>query len=212
MKRYPKYKDSGIEWLGEMPEGWEVRKLKYVAYVEMGQSPESAFYNKDGNGVPFLQGNADFKEIYPQPQVWTTEGNKYSKKDDILISVRAPVGEINISDDRYAIGRGLTALRFSGKFCFKYYYYLVAAAKNYFDSISTGTTYSAISTDDVKNISVTVPLLEKQTQIATFLDHKTAKIGEAIQKILSQNETLKEYRQALISNVVTGKVRITGEL
>jgi len=203
MKRYPKYKDSGIEWLGEIPEGWEVRKLKYVAHVEMGQSPESAFYNKDGNGAPFLQGNADFKEIYPQPQVWTTEGNKYSKKDDILISVRAPVGEINISDDRYAIGRGLTALRFSGKFCFKYYYYLVAAAKNYFDSISTGTTYSAISTDDVKNISVTVPLLEKQLQIANYLDQKTTKIDELLKKNEKLIELLKEKRQAVISHAVT---------
>ena len=203
LKPYPKYKDSGIEWLGEVPEGWKVRKLKYVAHVEMGQSPESAFYNKVGNGVPFLQGNADFKEIYPQPQVWTTEGNKYSKKDDILISVRAPVGEINISDNRYAIGRGLTALRFSERFCFKYYYYLVTAAKNYFDSISTGTTYSAISTDDVKNISVIVPLLEKQLRIATFLDHKTTKIDKLIKKNETLVELLKEKRQAIISHAVT---------
>lgn len=208
LKPYPKYKDSGIEWLGEIPEGWEVKRLKYAAYVEMGQSPDSDFYNKDGEGIPFLQGNADFEEIYPQPQVWTTAGNKYSKKNDILISVRAPVGEINISDTRYTIGRGLAAIRFNEKSCFKYYYYLFTVAKNYFDSIATGTTYSAISTDDVKNIVVTVPLIEEQTAIAAFLDHKTAKIDELINKIQFQNKLLKEYRQALISNVVTGKVRV----
>ena len=203
LKPYPKYKDSGIEWLGEVPEEWEVKRLKYVAHVEMGQSPNSDFYNKDGNGVPFLQGNADFKEIYPEPQVWTTEGNKYSQINDILISVRAPVGEINISDNRYAIGRGLTALRFSEKSCFKYYYYLFAAAKNYFDSISTGTTYSAISTDDVKNISVAVPLLKKQIQIAIFLDQKTVKIDELLKKNETIVELLKEKRQASISHAVT---------
>jgi len=134
LKPYPKYKDSGIEWLGKIPVGWGVKKLKYVADIEMGQSPDSDFYNKDGNGVPFLQGNADFKEIYPQPQVWTTEGNKYSKKDDILISVRAPVGEINISDNRYAIGRGLVAIGFNEKSDFKYYYYFFTIAKNYCNS------------------------------------------------------------------------------
>ena len=203
LKPYPKYKDSGIEWLGEVPEGWEVKKLKYVAHVEMGQSPESDFYNKDGNGVPFLQGNADFKEIYPQPQVWTIEGNKYSKKDDILISVRAPVGEINISDNRYAIGRGLVALRFCEKFNFKFYYYLFNKAKNYFDSVSTGTTYTSVSTDDIKNISVVVPPKEHQITIATFLDQKTAKIDKLIKKNETLVELLKEKRQASISHAVT---------
>ena len=203
LKPYPKYKDSGIEWLGEVPEGWEVKKLKYVAHVEMGQSPESDFYNKDGNGVPFLQGNADFKEIYPQPQVWTIEGNKYSKKDDILISVRAPVGEINISDNRYAIGRGLVALRFCEKFNFKFYYYLFNKAKNYFDSVSTGTTYTSVSTDDIKNISVVVPPKEHQITIATFLDQKTTKIDDLIKKNETLVELLKEKRQAIISHAVT---------
>jgi type I restriction enzyme S subunit len=200
---YPKHKDSGIEWLGEIPEGWEIRKLKYVANIEMGQSPDSDFYNKEGNGVPFLQGNADFKEIYPRPQVWATEGNKYSKKDDILVSVRAPVGEINISDNRYVIGRGLVAVGYNEKSDFKYYYYLFAVAKNYFDSVATGTTYSAISTDDVKNIVVAVPLLEKQIQISNYLDHQTNRIVDLIKKNEKLIELLKEKRQAIISHAVT---------
>lgn len=203
LKPYPKYKDPGIEWLGEVPEGWEVKKLKYVAEIEMGQSPDSDFYNKDGEGIPFLQGNADFKEIYPQPQVWTTEGNKYSQKNDILISVRAPVGEINISDERYSIGRGLVALRFNKKTNFKFFYYLFNKAKIYFDSVSTGTTYTSIATDDIKNTLIAIPPLEHQNAIADFLDHQTAKIDELIKKNEKLVELLKEKRQAIISHTVT---------
>ena len=203
LRPYQKYKDSGVEWLGEIPEEWKIKRLKYIAHIEMGQSPYSSFYNKDGIGVPFLQGNADFKGLYPQPQVWTTDGNKYSQKNDILISVRAPVGELNISNDRYSIGRGLAALRFNKKSNFKYFYYLFIKSKNYFDSVSTGTTYSAISTNDIKNIIIAVPPIDQQTKIGKYLDHKTSKIDELIKKNEKLIELLKEKRQAIISQAVT---------
>jgi len=203
LRPYQKYKDSGVEWLGEIPEEWKIKRLKYIAHIEMGQSPYSSFYNKDGIGVPFLQGNADFKGLYPQPQVWTTDDNKYSQKNDILISVRAPVGELNISNDRYSIGRGLAALRFNKKSNFKYFYYLFIKSKNYFDSVSTGTTYSAISTNDIKNIIIAVPPIDQQTKIGKYLDHKTSKIDELIKKNEKLIELLKEKRQAIISQAVT---------
>ena len=203
LRPYQKYKDSGVEWLGKIPEEWKIKRLKYIAHIEMGQSPYSSFYNKDGIGVPFLQGNADFKGLYPQPQVWTTDDNKYSQKNDILISVRAPVGELNISNDRYSIGRGLAALRFNKKSNFKYFYYLFIKSKNYFDSVSTGTTYSAISTNDIKNIIIAVPPIDQQTKIGKYLDHKTSKIDELIKKNEKLIELLKEKRQAIISQAVT---------
>ncbi|NJK62108.1 MAG: hypothetical protein HC921_04945 [Synechococcaceae cyanobacterium SM2_3_1] len=110
-KPYPSYKRSRVEWLGEVPEHWDVRKLKFIASLNMGQSTDSSDYNYDGEGVPFLQGKAEFGSIYPKPLLYTQTANKFALKDDILLSVRAPVGDLNIADQEYGIGRGLCAIR-----------------------------------------------------------------------------------------------------
>lgn len=97
-KPYPKYKDSAVEWLGEVPEHWEISKLKYIATINMGQSPASSTYNDIGRGTKFLQGNADFGKYKPNAKIYTTKPKKISKIKDILFTVRAPVGAMNISD------------------------------------------------------------------------------------------------------------------
>jgi len=104
MKPYLKYKDSGIEWIGEIPEQWEVTKLKYSDKVIMGQPPNSDDYNDTNKGLPFLQGNADFKTLFPKPKVWCETANKIAEKEDVLLSVRAPIGAVNIADQSYGIG------------------------------------------------------------------------------------------------------------
>ncbi|OIO72903.1 MAG: hypothetical protein AUJ85_09055 [Elusimicrobia bacterium CG1_02_37_114] len=111
MKPYPTYKDSGIEWIGEIPKDWEVKKLKYFDSVIMGQSPDSEDCNKDRIGISFLQGNADFSSTNPIPSVWCEKPNKTAEEDDILLSVREPVGAVNIAEQTYGIGRGLCAIR-----------------------------------------------------------------------------------------------------
>jgi restriction endonuclease S subunit len=88
--RYESYKDSGIEWIGEIPEHWEVKKLKYIASVNMGQSPSSEDCNNKGIGFPFLQGNGEFGKFHPSPKQYCPIPNKLANKDDILFSVRAP--------------------------------------------------------------------------------------------------------------------------
>ena len=99
--------------IGEIPEEWTVRQLgdKDVSTIVMGQSPPSSSYNTSGKGLPFLQGNADFGVLYPTPRVYCTKPLKLSETGDILISVRAPVGELNISSFKCIIGRGLAAVR-----------------------------------------------------------------------------------------------------
>src|SRR3989344_3631310 len=111
LKPYPKYKESGVQWIGEIPEVWEVHKIKFKETVIMGQSPDSEDYNYENRGHPFLQGNAEFTELNPNPIIWCEMCNKFSQKNDILLSVRAPVGALNISDKKYGIGRGLCAIR-----------------------------------------------------------------------------------------------------
>ena len=107
MKRYPEYKESGVEWIGEIPRYWEVKRLKYIADLNMGQSPPSEEYNSDQIGTPFLQGNAEFGSYHPTPKIYCPTAKKHANPGDILLSVRAPVGAINVANQEYGIGRGL---------------------------------------------------------------------------------------------------------
>ena len=87
--------------IGEIPEDWNISKLSNYATIEMGQSPKSEYYNNEGNGMPFLQGVRTFGEIYPSFDTWCSKPNKIAEKGDVLLSVRAPVGEVNIASENY---------------------------------------------------------------------------------------------------------------
>jgi len=202
MKPYPKYKPSGVEWIGEIPQEWEAKKLKYNDVVIMGQSPNSDDYNQSGLGFPFLQGNADFGLINPDPQVWCETANKVSIPNDILLSVRAPIGAVNLSNREYGIGRGLCAIR-STKSDFKYLYYQILRLHDELNSIGTGSTYTAISVDEVENLFCIFPPLAEQTAIAYFLNRKTVQIDDFIAKKQKLIELLREERTAVINHAVT---------
>jgi len=109
-KPYAEYKDPGAEWLGKLPSHWETRRLKFIAQVKMGQSPPSELCNDFGEGIPFLQGNAEFGLEYPTPRMFCPNPPKRAFIGDHLFSVRAPVGAINTADQEYGIGRGLCAI------------------------------------------------------------------------------------------------------
>ncbi|MFH1963172.1 MAG: restriction endonuclease subunit S, partial [bacterium] len=199
---YPKYKDSGVEWLGEIPEEWEVKRLKNCDLVIMGQSPNSEDYNTTLVGLPFLQGNADFTEFHPTPRIWCDTANKLAEEGNILLSVRAPIGAVNIADQKYGIGRGLCAIQAMNTFQ-KYLYYVALCLHDELNSIGTGSTYTAVSVDEIKNVVIPQPPFYKQQAIANFLDQKTAKIDELIKKNKKLVELLKEKRQAIISHAAT---------
>lgn len=204
-KPYPKYRNSGVEWIGEIPEGWEVRKNKYLNNIKMGQSPDSAFENKDGDGIPFLQGNAEFGEMSPKNIYWCTQPKKVCDKKDILLSVRAPIGEINIADRIYCIGRGLSAIT---AILQDQIYHLLHTCKSEFQSRGLGSTFTAINNREAGNIIFPLPPLPEQKAIAEYLDNETAKIDSLIGKIEKQIELLNEYKQSLITNAVTGKIDV----
>ncbi len=202
MKRYPKYKDSGVEWIGEIPENWDTIKLKYSEEVIMGQSPSSDDYNDLEIGLPFLQGNADFTSLYPKPRIWCDTANKIAKENDILLSVRAPIGAVNIADQMYGIGRGLCAIR-SEKSLKNLLFYFSLSIHDELNKIGTGSTYTAVSIDDIKNVFIpSIPPIEQQS-IANYLDHKTQHIDTLIDKKQKQIELLKEQRTAIINHAVT---------
>ncbi len=200
-KPYPAYKDSGVEWLGEVPEHWEVKKLKFADEVIMGQSPNSEDYNKNGQGLPFLQGNAEFGDLNPIPIIWCETANKTATFGDVLLSVRAPVGAVNLADQKYGIGRGLCAIR-AIKSNNRYLFYVCICLNDELNSIGTGSTYAAISVDDVKNVKYPFPMVEEQLSIASFLDRQTVHLDALISKKERLIALLEEKRAALISRTV----------
>ncbi len=205
-------KPSGVEWIGEIPKHWEVKHLKYVANINMGQSPPSEEYNNDQVGTPFLQGNAEFGSHHPTPKIYCPTAKKYADSGDILLSVRAPVGAINIADQEFGIGRGLCAIRpRANQLEHGYAKYLLEVVRTELHAVATGSTYDAVTVDEVSNLTCGVPLLSEQTQIANFLDRKTQQIDELISAENRKIELLKEYRQSLISEAVTGKIDVRNE-
>jgi type I restriction enzyme S subunit len=94
VKKYSEYKTSGVDWLGEIPNNWNIIKIKFTDILIMGQSPESKDVTDFEKGLPFLQGNAEFTDTHPIPKNWCEKANKIAIKNDLLLSVRAPVGAL----------------------------------------------------------------------------------------------------------------------
>lgn len=201
-----KMKDSGVEWIGEIPEHFEKTLIKYISDINMGQSPSSEDVNVLGDGLPFLQGNAEFGECYPTPKLFSTSINKQSKLNDILLSVRAPVGAMNISNQIFGIGRGLCSI--TPKIEMKFLWYWLIGYNEYLKSFSTGSTFEAISIDDIKNFVICVPEKNEQLEIVCFLDYKIGQIDNVKKQLKLQIQKLKEYRQSLIYEAVTGKIDV----
>lgn len=202
-------KDSGVEEIGKIPSHWSVKRIKEVVDVHMGQSPSSSDYTDEGFGFPFLQGNADFGSYSPTPRVWCSLIKKSCQKNDVLLSVRAPVGAVNVASAAYGIGRGLCAIR--SKANYQYWYYFISTMSPYLNSIATGSTYVAVSVEDVRNAMTVCPPKHEQEEIAKYLDEMTAHINRSVIEISKKIDKLKDLRKALINDVVTGKIKVVSE-
>ncbi|QCQ22085.1 restriction endonuclease subunit S [Desulfoglaeba alkanexedens] len=201
---YPAYKPSGIEWLGEIPEYWEVKRLKFVANTVMGQSPNSDDYTFEESDRPFLQGNAEFGAENPTAKYYCETATKTAPAGSLLVSVRAPVGALNMADRCYGIGRGLCAvIPDQGSLISRFAWHTLTVTRHELWCIATGSTYEAVSADEVADMTVPIPPLTEQQAIAAFLDRETARIDTLIEKKRRQIELLQEKRSALISHAVT---------
>lgn len=192
------------EWFVEgvdvenLPEGWRVGKLSDIATIIMGQSPEGETYNKDGNGMIFYQGRTDFGFRFPDITTYTTNPKKKALKDDILISVRAPVGDLNIALEDCAIGRGIGALRSKLK-CNSHLFYTLQNLKSHFDiSDGEGTIFGSINKDDLHNMEV----VYSENKIKEF-EKVVRPIDECVKNYSLQNQKLTELKALLLSKLAT---------
>lgn len=165
------------------PAYWRRTRLKFAVSLTTGQSPPSETYNTLNLGVPFLQGNADFGDRSPRPTVHCEWPQKVANADDLLFSVRAPIGALNLADQTYGIGRGLCAIRPDPKgLKTEFAWYLLSATTGEIEAAGTGSTYDAVSASDVGSLEIRLPPVDEQMIIADFLDRETAKIDALIQK------------------------------
>ena len=145
--------------------------LKDVCTINMGQSPDSNSYNDDGDGVPFFQGNADFGERYPITRKWCTAPTKMAAPNDILISVRAPIGAMNYAKESCCIGRGLAALTpDKSKVSSEFIFWLMKCKNQELNSKGTGSTFKSIGRKVLEETLVPNITLEKQTEYSAVLE------------------------------------------
>ena len=189
--------------LGLIPEGWEVKRLGEVCEIVMGQSPKSEFYNTNGQGLPFHQGVKDFGTRFPTHTTYCTVDRRIAERRDILLSVRAPVGRLNIANTKIIIGRGLAALRHKKLL----QSFLLYQLKNIFsveDSMGSGAIFNAITKGDLGNVKFLVSsngIDIKFNEIVSSIDNK-------IENVQSQIENLRHTRDLLLPKLIRGEIEV----
>ncbi|OAA90546.1 restriction endonuclease subunit S [Clostridium ljungdahlii] len=178
-------------------------KLSEIATIIMGQSPNSDTYNENGEGIPFFQGKSDFGKVNPSVRMYCNNPIKIAEKYDILMSVRAPVGDVNIADRICCIGRGLCAIRITKNNNYKYIYYYLTTVKKELDLLSTGSTFKSINKSILKNIDVKISNLKVQTKIVEVLDQAQSLIDKRKAQIEALDELVKSRFIEMFGNLNT---------
>lgn len=170
--------------------------LSDICEIIMGQSPSSDSYNVKGQGLPFFQGNADFGKLYPSVRLWCNCPIKKAEAGDLLVSVRAPIGAVNLANQKCCIGRGLAALRpYRDKCDAMYLYYLIKAGKNKLNWLGTGSTFKAITRSSLLSFNVPDYCIAFQRKIS-------GKLWSVDKLIHQRNEQLKLFDLLIQSRFV----------
>ena len=190
----------------ELPAGWQKPALAEVAEIIMGQSPSSEYYNSDGEGLPFFQGKAEFGELYPEPVKWCSQPNKVAQKDDVLMSVRAPVGPTNLAITECCIGRGLAAIRPRDAVPGRYILYYLRSIESGIDALGTGTTFKAISGGILRSIPIPIAPSAQQGCIVAEIEKQFSRLDEAVANLKRVRANLKRYKASVLKAAVEGKL------
>ncbi|MBK9257156.1 MAG: restriction endonuclease subunit S [Saprospiraceae bacterium] len=178
----------------------KVEKLGNIADIIAGQSPPSSTYNSEGKGIPFFQGKADYGEKYPSVRYWCTEPTKISLPDDILISMRAPVGPVNINIVESCIGRGLSAIRVKKNVSRDFIYFWLKQNQHLIAAKETGSTFKAITQKILNEIVVPFPSYPDQLHIANLLSKAENLIAQRKESIHLLDEFLKSTFLEMFGN------------
>lgn len=212
LRTYPAYKPSGVEWLGEIPEHWEVKPLKRTFLILNGSTPKSgepAYWDGD---IPWATpddlGSLQGDTLNETRRMITREGfescgTTLAPAGSVIISTRAPIGHLALAGVDLCTNQGCRCLVFRVEVEKRFYYYQLLTAKQELESWGQGSTFKELSRDKLAAIYLASPPLDEQRAIAAFLDRETARIDALIEKKERQIELLQEKRTALISRAVT---------
>lgn len=201
------YKSNGGEMVeskwGMIPKWWKAGVLSDEFDILMGQSPPGNTYNEDGNGLPFYQGRTDFGERYPTRRMYCSAPTRIAKPDDTLLSVRAPVGDINQVDEECCIGRGVASI--SKHEFISYTYYKMLYLKDTFHTYDQeGTVFGSISKKDLSSIEILIP----QIEIVNMFESIVSVLDKQIKSNDTQIKNLTETRNLLLPRLMSGKLRV----
>ncbi len=173
--------------------GWTYKKLGEACQIIMGQSPQSEFYNDNGEGLPFFQGCSDFGIIHPVAKVYCSNPSKIALPLDVLMSVRAPIGSLNIANVKCCIGRGIASFRqIENVSIYKYLYYILQASEKKLQNMGTGSTFKAIGKNSLQDFIIPLPSIKDQKAIVAELDE----INETIELLKQQVADLDNLEQS----------------
>ena len=190
----------------ELPPGWATTTLGEVCLVIQGQSPPGATYNAEGIGLPFLQGKAEFGSIYPQAVKHCSAPSKVAGPEDVLISVRAPVGPTNLCAVKSCIGRGLAAIRTQAGIPSRFVLYGLRATEEDLRSKSTGTTFQAIRGDVLRSHPLPLAPLTEQHRIVAEIEKQFTRLDASVAALTRVQANLKRYRASLLKAACEGKL------
>lgn len=195
---------------------WDLVELGSICEVISGQSPESDFYNETGEGMPFYQGKTEFSDTYlGDPQKWTTKITKKSVENDIVMSVRAPVGPVNIVSNNICIGRGLAAIRCSNKINFKFLFYVLKQMESRIQG-NKGAAFASINKKDIEQIVIPLPPLSVQKKVVEEIESFQKIIDGAKQVVQNYKPIIKidsnwetKYLPDICNNLDNKRIPIT---
>jgi type I restriction enzyme S subunit len=199
--RFPGHEHVKI--IDGVPEGWEKCKLGEISFITMGQSPKSIYYNQDKQGLPFHQGVTNFGNRFPSHETYCTKENRIATPGDILFSVRAPVGRINITLDKIIIGRGLASIRSN----IDQQNFLFYALKNYFfkeNMIGGGAIFASITKKDLHEVT----LIQPTSKLVKFFSDYILPIDQQIATLSNTNDKLTKARDLLLPRLMNGEIKI----
>jgi len=194
--------DSG---LGEIPEGWGIGRVDDEFNLTMGQSPPGETYNVAGDGVPFYQGRADFESRFPKRRVYCTAPTRLAQKGDTLVSVRAPVGDINMAFEDCAIGRGVAAARHRSGSRSYTYQFMLGLEEVFTRFEAEGTVFGSISKKDFHAI----PCVVVPPEIVAAFERALAPLDDRVEIIMRQCGSLACLRDALLPKLISGELRLS---
>lgn len=191
--------------LGEIPEGWEVTSVDVEFDVTMGQSPPGNTYNETGEGLPFYQGRADFEFRFPKRRVYCTAPTRLAKNGDTLVSVRAPVGDINMASEDCAIGRGVAAVRHKTG-CRSYTYQFMSSISDVFARFDAeGTVFGSIGKKDFHSIAHVKP----PRDLVLAYGKLAAQPDDQIERNERESRSLAQLRDTLLPKLISGELRVS---